>query len=150
MIPKVCFDMVKKWEGCRLTPYLCSGGVPTIGYGATYYLGFKPVSMKDPAITQEQAEELLQLHLKDFYYNVDRMIAPELNDNQMAACVSLAYNIGLTRFGTSTVLRRVNADPLDPKIFDAFLLFNKVNGKLNRGVANRRVDEAKLYFLPVA
>ena len=30
-------DLITQWEGLKLSPYLCSAGVPTIGYGSTRY-----------------------------------------------------------------------------------------------------------------
>lgn len=154
-VPKQCIDLVKKWEGCSLTPYLCPAGVPTIGYGCTHYphdmaIGktryARNVKMKDPAITQEEADAMLEHNLSIFWQSVDNLIKPTLNDNQMSAIVSLAYNIGLGAFRTSTILRKINHNPEDPTIRDEFLRWNKVNGDVVRGLHNRRVNEAGLYF----
>ena len=54
---KAGIEMIKAFEGFRGTPYKCSAGVPTIGYGATFYPGGKKVTMTDAAITEEQAVE---------------------------------------------------------------------------------------------
>ncbi|MDR3025476.1 MAG: hypothetical protein LBV25_15800 [Chryseobacterium sp.] len=51
-------SLIVSFEGFSAKPYLDSAGIPTIGYGNTYYPGGKKVTMKDPAITKEQGVEL--------------------------------------------------------------------------------------------
>ena len=63
MISQEAVDLIKHFEGLRLTPYLCSAGVPTIGYGSTFYEDGRKVSLQDPPITKERAEELLQFKI---------------------------------------------------------------------------------------
>ena len=53
--------MAQRFEGLRLHPYLCPAGKPTIGYGATYYESGYAVTLKDPQITKERAEVMLEL-----------------------------------------------------------------------------------------
>jgi lysozyme len=67
----------------------------------------------------------------------------------MSALTSLAYNIGLSAFSTSTLLRKVNGNPDDQSIADEFRRWNKVNGAVIRGLVNRRNEEAKIYFSPI-
>ena len=38
-----CIDLIKKWEGCKLTAYKCPAGVWTIGIGTTRYPDGRPV-----------------------------------------------------------------------------------------------------------
>ena len=44
--------LCRRFEGLFLRPYLCPAGVPTIGYGATYYRDGRRVKLSDPAITR--------------------------------------------------------------------------------------------------
>jgi len=148
-VSETCFNLIKKFEGISLTPYLCNAGVPTIGYGSTWYEVGQPVSMKDPPITKEIAEAMLRQNLKVFWNTVYKLTRHELNDNQMSALTSLAYNIGLSAFSTSTLLRKVNGNPDDQSIADEFRRWNKVNGAVIRGLVNRRNEEAKIYFSPI-
>ena len=60
-------ELIKSFEGFRSNPYLCSAGVPTIGYGSTYYSNAEKVKLTDASITKEKATELLILQL--FKYN---------------------------------------------------------------------------------
>ena len=48
--------IIKKFEGFRSKPYFCPAGVPTIGYGSTYYADGKPVKLTDAPITEAQAQ----------------------------------------------------------------------------------------------
>jgi lysozyme len=60
--------------------------------------------------------------------------------------VSFAYNCGLQNLKSSTLLKKVNANPNDEAIFKEFLKWNKANGRTMAGLLRRREAEAKLYF----
>lgn len=74
-------------------------------------------------------------------------------DYQLAAAISLAYNIGASAYCRSTVNRRFDAGQVRAAC-DAFLMWNKgnVNGRMVpvRGLTNRRVAERKLCLTGVA
>jgi GH24 family phage-related lysozyme (muramidase) len=59
--------------------------------------------------------------------------------------VSLAYNIGLGNYATSTVLKRHKAGQYAGAA-NAFLLWNKAGGKVLPGLVLRREDERSLYM----
>jgi len=128
-------------EGLRLKPYLDTQGVPTIAMGNTYYLDGTKVTMNDKPITIEQAGNLASTTADKFAFQVDNLVKSKVNQNQFNALVSLAYNIGITGFRNSTVLRKVNINPNDPKIKDAFLMWTK-----NPELKGRRDSEIKQYF----
>jgi lysozyme len=46
---------------------------------------------------------------------------------------------------SSTLLKKVNANPNDPTIAAEFLKWNKANGRALKGLTNRRIAEADLY-----
>jgi lysozyme len=60
--------------------------------------------------------------------------------NQLAASVSLAYNIGTTAFCRSTVARRFNAGQWKAGC-DAFLMWDRAGGRKVRGLTRRREAE---------
>ncbi len=76
------------------------------------------------------------------------MVNKPLTTNQWSALVSFVYNIGVSAFQRSTLLKKVNANPSDPTIRDEFMKWNKANGAVLPGLTNRRRDEANLYFKP--
>ena len=133
------FDLIKSFEGCKLKAYKClaSEQYYTIGYG--HY------GIKDPnlTITQEQADALLLDDLEHFESHVQKMDQTynyNFNDNEFAALVSFAFNIGgiiqLTQGG-----KRSKAE-----IADAMLLYNKASGKVLAGLSNRRKKERELFL----
>lgn len=143
-LSKKGYAFLGKEEGLRLKAYRDSKGIPTIGYGNTYYEDGSPVKMGD-VISKDRAIELFRLIVAKFEAGVNEMVTRELNQNQFDALVSLAYNIGLAAFKRSTVLRRVNANPCDPAIRDAFHMWQ--NSGAHRGILlPRRKREADLYF----
>jgi lysozyme len=138
--------MIKTFEGFRGTPYKCSAGVPTIGYGATFYPGGKKVTMTDAAITEEQAVELLANMLVSFEKYVDSYCVDTITQNQFDALVSFAYNLGPANLKSSTLLKKVNANPNDESIKLEFLKWVKAGGKTLKGLVRRREAESELYF----
>lgn len=130
-------------EGLKLTAYQDIVDIWTIGYGNTFYEDGTKVKKGDK-ITKERALQLFQSIVKQFEDAVNSTIKRELNANQFDALVSLAYNIGVAGFKGSTVARRVNANPCDPTIRDAFLMWKNAGGKPI--LLKRRKREADLYF----
>ena len=59
--------LAQRFEGLYLSPYLCPAGVPTIGYGATYYEDGTRVTLLDAPITRERAVALLQWMVRTVY-----------------------------------------------------------------------------------
>jgi lysozyme len=143
---KAGIEMIKTFEGFRAAPYKCSAGVPTIGYGATFYPGGKKVTMTDKAITEEQAVELLANMLVSFEKYVDSYCIDTITQNQFDALVSFAYNLGPANLKASTLLKKVNANPNDESIKLEFMKWVKAGGKTLKGLVRRREAEADLYF----
>ncbi|MBQ5930381.1 MAG: lysozyme, partial [Clostridia bacterium] len=74
-ISKNGIDLIKKFEGCRLTAYKCPSGIYTIGYGHTS--GVK----KGQKITQKQAEAYLREDVKKFENGVNKAVFVPLTQN---------------------------------------------------------------------
>jgi lysozyme len=134
-------DFLHEREGYRSKPYLDTVGIPTIGYGNTYYPNGKKVTMQDKPLTKEKANELFKITLKYFEDQVNDLVKTKLTQNQFNALVSFTYNVGVGNLKRSTVLKRINANPNDPTIKEAFLRFNKPPE-----IIGRREKEVKLYF----
>lgn len=136
---------IAREEGLRLSAYLDASNppVPTIGYGSTFYEDGSRVKMGDK-ISRERADQLFLNVVKQFENGVNKGLKREVNQNQFDALVSLAFNIGVAGFLGSTVLRRVNANPCDPSIRQAFEMWRNAGGKPI--LLKRRQREADLYF----
>lgn len=128
-------------EGMVLHPYLDSVKIPTIGVGCTYYEDGRRVTMNDPAISKDRAIQLFKNVLKNYEQAVWSLTRDDINQNQFNALVSICYNIGVNAFKNSTLLKKVNANPNDPTIVDAFRMWRKPIVLLPR-----RGRESKLYF----
>lgn len=139
-------DLIKRFEGLELKPYKCPAGIPTIGYGNTYYPSGSKVKLTDPAITKEKAEELLKFLLTSYEKGVDSFCRDDINQNQFDALTSFAYNVGVGNLQKSTLIKKVNKNPSDPTIRAEFLKWNKGAGKVLAGLTRRRQAEADLYF----
>ena len=147
-VSKEGLDLIKKHEGYRDNAYLCPAKVWTIGYGNTFYESGRKVKEGD-VISKDKAERLLECVVEDFARNVRSTIKVPLNQNQFNSLVSFAYNLGIGNLRSSTLLRKVNANPGDPTIFNEFLRWNKAGGKVLNGLTKRRQEEANLYFEPI-
>lgn len=139
-------ELIKSFEGFYSKPYLDPIGIPTIGYGATYYPNKKKVTMKDKPLTEKEASDLLKEMMVTYENDVKRLVKRELNQNQFDALVSFTYNLGSANLGKSTLLKKINANPCDKTIKDEFLKWNKAGGKVLNGLTRRRNAEAELYF----
>ena len=138
------YSELHKREGLRTKPYLDTRGIPTISLGVTYYPNGRKVTMQDKPITKIEAERLGKVIADRFASEVTTLIKSKVNQNQFNALVSIAYNIGINGFKTSSFLKLVNKNPDDPKIKEAIMLWTK-----NKELIGRRKSEVELYFKPI-
>ena len=137
--------LCKQFEGFKSKPYLCPAGIPTIGYGSTYYGNGAKVALSDPPILQADAETLL-LHELQFTYlpGVLRNCPILLTDERKCnAVVDFCYNLGIGRLQTSTLKRKINEQNWEAAK-DQLLLWNKAGGRVLPGLDKRRKAEAAL------
>jgi lysozyme len=129
---------VTTFEGTKLHAYKDVVGVWTICTGET-----DNVHPTDVA-TPQQCSVQLDARLAQFASGV-LQCTPILKGRsyQLAAATSLAYNIGIKAYCSSTVARRFNAGLLRSGC-DAFGLWIKAGGKVVQGLINRRVAERAL------
>ena len=129
-------DLIKKFEGCRLTAYKAdpSEKYYTIGYGH-----YAPDIKKDMKITKLQAEGYLKTDLAKFEKCVNNL-GKKWTQNEFDALVSFCYNCGEGN------LRKLIANRDNLQIADAFLYYNKCNGKILNGLTKRRKAERELFL----
>jgi lysozyme len=140
------FELIKKYEGFSEKPYMCSAGYPTIGYGNRYYVNGLEVTMHDASISKNEAVYLLSFIVDDFSEDVTNLLNTPVSQNQFDALVSFAYNLGMGSLKSSTLLKKVNADPNDATIPQEFVKWIKAGGKSLRGLAKRRTEEAHIFI----
>lgn len=139
-------EHVKRWEGLKLTAYPDPGsrdGNPlTIGYGHTSD-GFLKVT-RGLTITPKQAEDALEYDLNETAAKVDELVKVELSDNQFGALVSFAFNVGLSAFAKSTLLKKLNKGDY-AAVPAEMARWTRNDGKVMQGLVNRRAAEAGLW-----
>ena len=140
------YRLICMFEGFSAKPYLCSAKVPTIGYGNTYYLNGRRVSLLDKPITELEAFEMFKAIADKFADKVSKLVTAPIDQAQFNTLVSLTYNIGPANFQKSTLLRKVNFNHNDPSIRAEFLKWNKAGGQVLKGLTIRRKAEADIYF----
>jgi lysozyme len=136
--------LARRFEGCYLRPYLCPAGVPTIGYGATYYEDGSRVTLADPPITIERAESLLLWMIRTKYLPAVIRLCPGIDDpHRLAAIIDFTFNLGAGSLQVSTLRRRINAGQWDD-VPDELRKWVKAGGRVLRGLVLRREAEAVL------
>lgn len=138
-------NLIKKYEGLRLSSYLCAAGVPTIGYGSTRHPNGKKVLLGEKLNNEKEATQLLLATLSPYEDAINKHL-PNLNQCQFDALVAFSYNVGTGALIKSTLLKKAKVNAADPSILDEFLKWNKAGGKVLNGLTNRRREEANLYF----
>ncbi len=137
-------DLLKKLEGFRPKPYQCSAGYPTIGYGHQ----INPHENFDE-VTIDQAEKLL----KEDVVWAERAVSarlPHLYQNQFDALVCLVFNIGVSAFEKSSVLRYIKLMDWNNAL-RYWAMYNKVADPrtkvlvISPGLQNRRNAEISLF-----
>lgn len=129
-------NLIKSFEGCRLTAYkaLSTEQYHTIGYGH-YGADVKP----GQTITQSKAEELLKKDLGRFEKYVEST-GLKLNQHEFDSLVSFTYNCGPGN------LRKLVNGRTHAQIADALLNFNHAGGKELAGLTRRRKAERELFL----
>lgn len=140
--------IIRKFEGLKLKAYLCPANVWTIGYGSTFFENGSKVQEGDK-ITLDRADRLLFFVVQKFEAEVKKLVKSNINENQLGALTSFAFNAGTGNLVKSTLLKKVNENPNDATIRDEFMRWTKAGGKVMNGLVTRRKAEADLYFLPV-
>jgi len=139
-------NLIKQFEGLKLTSYPDTGGIYTIGFGNTKNKDTGQAIKKGDKIDLATAERWLKIDVDQRIKFIKPLIKVSITENMMAAMTSLAYNIGLQAFKDSKLLEKLNAG-VDKKIVaNEFLKWNKVNKTPVKGLTNRRIAERELFL----
>lgn len=139
IISDICLEKLKEFEGFRSEAYLDAAGVPTVGYGHT-----KNVKLGDK-ITEYCAKEYL---LQDLYETEQAVNALNVakTPGQFDALVSFAFNLGIGRLTSSTLLKEIREGGSKQKITREFKRWIYAGGRPLKGLVRRREWEAKRFF----
>jgi lysozyme len=140
--------LIRSFEGCHKTdgatfkPYVCPGGVLTIGWGHTNHQGRS--FDKNARWTQQECDAALEEDLQGFADQVAALVKVPLKQYQFDALLSFAYNVGLGNLKSSTLLRKLNAGDASGAALE-FHRWNRSKGKVLPGLVRRRAAEALLF-----
>ena len=137
--------LARRFEGFYPRPYLCPAGVPTIGFGATFYENGVRVSLKDAPITRERAEALLLWELRRCRIAVIRL-CPQLllwGDGALAALLDFTFNLGSGNLSASTLRRAIAADDMAWAKRE-LMRWVRGSGRVLPGLVKRRAAECAL------
>ena len=137
-------QLVAGFENFRAAPYPDARGVPTIGYGTTYYPDWRAVTMNDPPVTEDQALDIMCKILAQVFLPGVLRACPCLSGPRLVACLSFAYNEGVGAFARSTLAQLINAGDYAGAAAQ-FDLWTKCAGKTLGGLVARRAKEREIF-----
>jgi lysozyme len=113
------------------------------------YKDGRKVTLQDPPITEAEATDLLMWEIDQKCAGIEKYVTATINDNQYAALVSFAYNLGLGALHGSTLLKLLNANGPSQAVADQFLKWDHAGGVAVSGLTRRRQAEHALFMQPV-
>jgi lysozyme len=141
---EVAAALARRFEGFVPHPYLCPAGVPTIGYGATFYENGRAVKLTDPPITRARAEVLLLWAVRTIYLPAVLRLCPNVDTpERLAALIDFVFNLGGGRLRASTLRRKVNAGDWDAARVQV-MRWVMAGGRKLKGLERRRAAERDL------
>jgi lysozyme len=132
------FELIKQFEGLKLTAYLCPANVWTIGYGHT--AGVK----EGDVINKFEADMFLITDVRQFEEAVNRAVKVRLEQNEFDALVCFAFNVGAKAFRDSTLLKVLNEGRKND-VPAQLMRWTRGGGKVLKGLERRRRAEAALW-----
>ena len=154
---EVGIQLIKSFEGCHNSPYLCPAGLWTVGYGHVLYpeqarlkanerSGYNLKPEHDKVWDADEIDALLAQDLQRFEAGVLRL-CPDAADSQpqFDAAVSFSFNVGLGNLQASTLRMKYNRGDFAGAA-DEFLKWRKSNGVVLRGLERRREAERTLFL----
>lgn len=131
------------WEGLWLTAKVdrIGTGMPiTYCHGQTDEFGRVAAGTK---FTPEQCSEMLKKSLVKYANAIAKCIKVPVSDKEYAAYISFSYNVGTAGACRSSAFARLNAGD-HRGACDALMAWTKAQGRVVKGLVNRRTAERKL------
>lgn len=131
--------LILEEEHLCLSSYQDPGGVWTIGYGCTTNV------KQGDTCTEDMAKVWFLRDLNECAHGVLRELDQTLNNDQFSALVSLAYNIGLGNFASSTLLKKIKSQDFQGAA-DEFLKWDHIGSVEYAGLKGRREKERQIFL----
>jgi lysozyme len=131
--------------GNFLNAYLDPVGIPTIGVGTTFYPDGSRVRIGDTCTTAE-AYDFFRHEISSLEKKIDSLTRDDITQGMFDSLVDFGYNVGIRNLQSSTLLKKVNANPIDfAAIAREFNKWGYSRKRLLNGLIKRRKCEAYLY-----
>jgi lysozyme len=143
---RAALDLIASFEGFRARAAKTPDGRWTLGFGHV------ATAREGLSVSRAEAEDLLRWDLRPVEDMVRQSALTPLNQNQFDALVSFAFNIGVTNFATSDVLRYLNqGQPIAAALAMHAWRRARVNGRVLviDALVRRRAAEAALFLEPL-
>jgi hypothetical protein len=138
-------DLIKRFEGCRFTPYRDSIGLWTVGYGHLIENGKSLPSGFNRVFTQKEIDDYLVNDLLHVESGISVLVRVPITQNQFDSLCSFCYNLGVGTLQKSTLLKDINASLWDATAND-LLKFHFAGGVSQPGLVKRRQAEHDLFI----
>ena len=135
-------DLIRRFEGCKLKPYLCPAGYWTVGYG--HVIGNGKTKPEKQLYTQEEVNELLRTDLVRFEQGVLRYCPVHLTQFEFDSLVSFSFNLGLGVLQRSTLRRKILRQDKQAAARN-ILKYNRAGGQVLKGLTRRREAEYRMF-----
>ena len=135
---------IAKFEGFSSNWYSCSAGVRTIGYGFTASV-LTDAEKKLTSMNRATADRILGREVRKIQKQVRALVKRKLTVGQEVALISFVYNLGLPKFKSSTLLKRINDGSNNAVVSAEFNRWVYGGGKIVTGLKNRRKAEVKYW-----
>lgn len=126
-------------------PYICPGGVLTIGWGNA--INKNNIPQFKQGITVTECEELLIQHVNKILKNLEREnFFNKCSENQKEAIISLIYNIGIGNFRTSSLYKELQKSHWNEKMIKhTWQMWCYIGKNKSHGLLKRRIEESNLF-----
>ena len=133
-----------RFEGFRSRPYLCPAGVPSIGFGATFYEDGTAVTLGDAPISRERAERLLAFHILRVFMPATIKLCPSIDTPARLGAISdWTLNLGSGRLRASTLRKKILAGDWEA-VPGELRKWVRAGGRVLPGLVARREAEIAL------
>jgi len=142
----VGLQLLTLWEGSKAKVYKDSAGhllLKSEIAADAIKIGGQLVRLRF-GLTEDQIRGLLAQDLVRFEDAINKNVKVTLSQNQFDALVAFCFNVGVSSFLRSTLLKAINNGTLDA-VPDQLRRWNTVGGKPVPGLVNRREKEIKLW-----
>ena len=125
-------DMIKKHEGFRSKPYICTAGKMTIGYGR---------NIEDIGISEQEATFLIKNDINRSIIELEFIFSDfnTFSENRQNALIDMIFNLGSNRFNSfKKMIKAINKNDWNEASIQA------ENSKWHNQVKNRALTIERL------